>query len=241
MRIQLAVLAGIALTASFASGATIVLSPSNGTVVDDVELLYVASPWTTNNASDGNFVGSDLGGLLGYANLFTDVPLTNGGNPIVIDSATLTITSNMNGAANTPVKVYRTTSEWLMLSAGLNEANVNGHYRNIAGALEWANNPGWNQTHGLADYDAASVSTGTILLGEYNEVTTFDVTNAVSSLFASGVNQGFFVTAPGYIRAKESGMGPEMTINYHYVPEPGSLSLVVVGGLGLLSRRRHRA
>lgn len=231
---------GVIFLATRSYAATIVLSPAT-TTVDDVELNYQTSPWTTSTGTDGNFSGGAPGGLLGYRDLFTLIPVTSGGNPIAIDSATLRITSNFNNTA-TNVSVFRVTTPWLTDVAGQNQLHVNSHFRNIAGGLEWTTNLGWNQTFGASDYDAASASVGTVLLGEYNEVTTFDVTNAVSSLFASGVNQGFVVVGnnSGYIRAQESGMGPELSISYHYVPEPASAAVIALTG-GLITLRRRRA
>lgn len=216
-----------------AAGAVIVVDKTS--IIDDASFDY---PYSSNFGNDGNLSGSNGWGLLGFKDLFTLLPPTSNGDEIVIDNATLKLYGS--GGANTTVKIYRMTSQWMILPAGQSEANVSASLRDIAGGGHWAAyvTPTYFN-FGSGDYDTVSFFQGN-LSSTYNGSADLNITSLLSALYDSGVNQGFAITAGCYVRSSESaGREPVLTIDYHYqaVPEPAALSLLALGGLALRRRR----
>ncbi len=212
----------LAITATFnASTAT----------VDDA---WVDTDTPNNNyGAVANLVDNPNGyhpGVVGYKDMFTTAPATSAGQSIVIDVATMTLTSSGPGW----LKIYRMTSNWMVKPAGQSQTNVTGNKRDVAGGQSWAAGQ-----FGPADYDTAAFVASTTP-GGYNATTTYDVTSLVAAIYQTGNNYGFAVNAQGgYIRASEFGNStPSLAITYHYTPEPATLSLLAVTGLAMLRRKR---
>ncbi len=219
-------LVAICVLACSAGASQAVLNPST-TTVDDAGFGY---PYNLNYGSESSMSGNCL---LGYQNMFTMVPPTSAGQSIVIDSASLKLYASIDAT----VDVYRVITPWLSLTpAGQAQFNVGGTYRDMANQLKWTNDPGSSLCFGASDYSASDHAVG-MTSPEYNGSAVFDVTPVVAGIFASGVNEGMMLYSTAYIRTQESGMAEELTINYHYTPEPATMSLLVLGGLGLLRRR----
>ena len=205
----------------------IVLSTAT-TTLDDNSFDY---PFQNNFGGEPNMAGDPRGGLLGYHDMFT---LLNPAN-IVIDSASLRVYSNADGQY---ITLSRVTTPWLSLKpAGQAQYNVTGVYSDAANQIGWLSDPGANYAYGASDYTTVGATTMALNAG-YNASTDCDVTAIVSAMYATGVNEGFFVQATGgYIRSSEY-LGAELTINYHSTPEPATLSLLALGVLGMLRRRK---
>jgi hypothetical protein len=217
----------LAATGPAAAG-VIVLSPST-TTLDDNGFEY---PFQYNYGGDGNMADGARGGVLGYRDMFTLLDPAN----IAIDSASLRVYSNTTGESLT---VSRITTPWLSLKpAGQAQFNVTGAYSDMANEVTWLTAPGENYAFGASDYTTVGATT-TALNDGYNASTDCDVTAMVAAMFATGVNEGFFVQLQnsGYVRSSEY-LGAELTINYHSIPEPATMSLLALGGLAMLRRRK---
>jgi hypothetical protein len=222
-----------ALTASWAGTAIAASATLNaGTTTVDDAWVDTDTP-NTNYGTGANLVDNPNGfhpGVVGYKSMFALVPATSGGQSIVIDSATITVTTSGPGW----IKIYRMTSDWMVKAAGLSQLNVTGNRRDLAGGLSWAAGQ-----FGAADYDTVSFLTSTTP-SAYNAQSTYNVTALVSGMYQLGVNDGFAInTSGGYLRASEFGNStPSLVVNYHYTPEPATLSLLAVAGLAMLKRRK---
>ncbi len=189
-----------------AAAATLTLSAAT-TTVDDA--------WVTTDVPDANYGGTGSiienpngyhPGLLGYKDMFTMLPPGGG---IVIDSASMTLCS----ASAQWIKIYRTTSDWLVKPAGQNQYNVTAAHRDVAGGLAWAAG-----RFGVNDYDTVDYLSGSTSAG-YNSLTNFDVTRLVSKMYSVGQNYGFAINSLSYIRSQEASAAngtPKLVISYHY-------------------------
>lgn len=198
--------------------------------------------WIAKNKVDG----TGRFGLIGWKDLFTLVPPTSGGFPIVIDNALLTLA----GAGGTNVVgdagIVRMTTQWLLNAAGTNESNVHYEESDDADNVPWASGD-LSTSDWTWDDEVIFSYTGKSWIDVY----VVEITALMQALYDNGVNAGFGVHgAMGssddfkYASSEHGSKAhPALDMEYHYIPEPGTMLLVgtaVLGVLGYLRRRRMR-
>ncbi len=187
--------------------------------------------------------------LLGVRDMFSLVPPTSGGQTIVIDSATLGLRGMLSSYLVDIGTIYRMTTPWLVGTAGTNQTNVDSVYSDIATSTTWANGTiiseaDWTQTNAV-DFNYPQ---------SWGASFTIDITQLMQDIYDSGVNAGFAInvankTTGHNLRVGTSEQGgdfgssyePTIDMEYHYIPEPATMSLLAIGGIGMLIRRKRRA
>ncbi len=192
------------------------------------------------NSTELDFWGTTKVSLIAIKEMISIIEAAAGG-AVTINSATLTLV-HASGTAENPVTVDRITTDWLADAAGSNENDTERAYADSDTTTTWA---------GAGDFDAANDLAGTPITSQtwnkgYRGRNDFDVTALVQTMFTSGVNYGFamYTTDNTRIRAFSSettgNKMPSLTIEYTPVPEPATMGMLLVGGLGVLARRRRR-
>ena len=227
-------------------------------VFDDVEMSF--SQWNHSTDWTGTIMDVAIGderasgatGLIGIADLFTILPLTSGGNPILIHDAEMTVRTDVSSGINGTVEINRVLTDWLVTTAGSNQSNVNSDASDDANGVEWASDPDetasqdWPSSWGSDDYDANGVSK-TWDAG-WSITNTFDISQLVKDTFESATNYGFVIrmTAAGdndggngngitnnvSVMTSESGYPPILEITYSYGEPTQMYTLTVVSGNG---------
>jgi len=211
-----------------------------GTSLDDVNLesYYLACQYDGNG--DPNVVS-----LLGWKDMFTALPDLTSSAQIV--SATLRLCQR-GPAGNEVFDICRVTSQWLVQTPGDNETTITGVRR-----LPGGENPYWaaGETVGFSSADYTTTNKASLALTEYNynKPVFTDVTALVKDMKDEG-NQGFVIiqTAgswdPWFQGDEQTQLGDDgyyakPTLYITYVPEPATMSLLAIGGLGVLLRRKR--
>jgi hypothetical protein len=199
---------------------------------DDTYLSYLPSGTRDNNygtASTLNLLhqgnGMKYQALFGWTDLFTLVPPTSGGQPIVIDSAVIRLKNHNNNVSVGPgaCTIYRVTTPWLLSAAGSNETNVSWNERDMAGDLTWA--AGGFDTADFTTVNAVGFTYPSYDMGAFMML---PVAALLQDLYDSGTNAGFVIrpdtpnALPGGINSSESDdygwypNGPALLMEYHY-------------------------
>jgi hypothetical protein len=198
--------------------------------------------------------------LIAVKDMFSLVPATSSGNPIQINSAALYLASGTTTMpSNYTIDVRRVLTDWLANAAGNNETRVSGAQRNgdvsnpVVNGQPWVSAGGNFGTSDRTDTNAAlGVPFVTATYGTYVGV---DITEMMKDMYTSNTNFGFAVSTSivqnDFVNFRSSEdtllpatfetFRPVLMIDYTYIPEPGSLSLLALGGLVLIRRRRVTA
>lgn len=204
------------------------------------ESYYLAAQYDGNG--DPNLVS-----LLGWKDMFTALPDLTSSAQIV--SATLRLCQRgPNG--DEVFDICRVTSQWLVQTPGDNESTITGVRR-----LPGGENPFWAAGEaagfGSGDYTTTNKATLTLTEYNYNKPVFTDVTAIVKDMMnESGGNQGFVIiqTAgswdPWFQGDEQTQMGDDgyyakPTLYITYVPEPATMALLAIGGIGVLLRRKR--
>lgn len=246
------------------SGFTFNSTPVTQATFDDTYLQTGGSGSTLDdnfgNKSSMN-IRTTSSGLVNYAilavkDLFTIVPASSGGNGIILNSATLYLASSgsSQGTGYT-INVRRITTDWLANPAGDNDTRASGNHRNATTlGANLIDGPGWASTnYGSSDYTATNAALGVDFANStYGAYKPIDVTNMVKDMYTLGVNYGFSISTAivqddnAIIRSSEDTLlvgthetfRPVLALDYSYVPEPASMTLLCLAG-GLMLRRRR--
>lgn len=194
-------------------------------------------------------------GALAVKDLFSIVPTTSGGNAIEITSATLHLAAGGAYGART-LNVTPIKTDWLANAAGNNERRFSALRRN---GVNLGNTAADDQTwasgaFGSADLDTTVTGSGTFFSTTYGQFSSFDITAAVTKMYATGINYGFLIalsvsTDTGFYNIRSSNdtldapsgdtFRPVLEITYTYVPEPATIGIAGLAAAGLLGRRRR--
>ena len=201
----------------------------------------------------GNEDTSGSVGLLGFADMLTRLPKTSGGDEIQINSATLTLTTDVASGIHGTIALRRVLTDWLLTTAGSNESNVHSDASDVSGSVEWATDPdssvgtynsGWSW--GSSDYASSGVNVASWNAG-WNATNQINVTSLIEDMYNANANNGFVIrmTAAGddvggngitdsiKVLTSESTKGPMLVIDYQYVAVgPTTYTLDVVNGTG---------
>jgi len=170
--------------------------------------------------------------LLAIKDLFTELPLTSGGQAITVHEATLRII-RYQGSTDTIISVNRVTTNWLPDTAGSNEDDVSGENAEASEPTSWASGD-----FSSSDYDTSETATETFS-NDYNGLTEIDVTELVEDIYDAEVNYGLVLQCEddkyAVGRASEHSSSPRLEIVYSYGsggPPPPTYTLTVNNGTG---------
>ncbi|RPI60189.1 MAG: DNRLRE domain-containing protein, partial [Planctomycetaceae bacterium] len=169
--------------------------------------------------------------LLAVKDLFTLLPQTSGSDVLSISSAKLHLFRYNSGSSSDTIYVDRTTSNWLLDSAGSSEADVTFLHRDKSADLHWA---------GGSDFSSADYTTtnevSSAWVDNYNQEKVLDITSLMQDIYSTSTNYGFTIRtdASGGIslRSAENTLSyrPVLEITYDYVPT--GYTLTVNSGTG---------
>ncbi len=192
-------------------------------------------------------INPDRVAIMGWTDLFTLVPATSGGLDIQIDSATLTLRESTSGSTYITYLV-RVTTPWLVGAAGTNEMNTDDTRSDRGAGTTWASGD-WSS----ADYTTTNQVAFTPA-GVKGTVHVLDITALMRDIYDNDFNAGFafIVPSPGSgvlnLYSSEANYDggrldyrPALDMEYQYIPEPATMSLLAIGGIGMLIRRKRRA
>jgi hypothetical protein len=243
---MLSVVLVVACVAVSASAGTVTFTHESGNWSDRaLEIQHGLAP-----PADGTdfycYVGGDgeptRANVIAFDDLFTLLPASSDGDDIQITNATLSLTTKFSSGTGTAAYVSRITTPWL--TAGVTEATVTG-------ASGWATGVQYGGSIGdkfYPDKDTDSANRASVTWnGTYNTAQDFDITDILQDLYDSGLNDGFAFYAEGVGNggiAAESSEGsttsrPRLIVEYEYVPEPATMGLLLMGGIGVLARKRR--
>ncbi len=194
--------------------------------------------------------------LIAVKDMFSIVPATSGGDSIQINSATLYLASGTTTMpANYTIDVRRVLTDWLANPAGNNDTRVSAAQRNgdvsnpVVNGQPWAGGGNFGASDRTNTNAALGVPFVTPTYGTYVGV---DITEMMKDMYTLGENYGFAVSTSFVqndfvnFRASEDTLlpatfetfRPVLMIDYTYIPEPGSVALLAMGGVLVLARRR---
>ena len=190
-------------------------------------------------------IDNDRWSLIAFTNLFDVLPSVNqDGLTLQIDSATLTGATRFHGGSPV-VQVHRATTNWLLKDPGDNATTVTGNHIDPDAEITWADG-----AFSDADYTAENMASLHLPSDPgWHAPVDFDVTALVRDMYEAGENLGFVMTnepEAGFYGIRSSrhgteGVRPTLSIEYSYIPEPASVTLLGAGlGLMLVRRRRTR-
>jgi len=182
---------------------------------DDTYIVYNPADDTThgNQDYDGIQCSSSKVTLIAIKDMFTELPISSGGQSIQIQSATLHLFRYNSGSSSNIVSIYPITTNWLPDPAGSNENDVSGMHAEKSSTTDWASGD-WSSS----DYDGSVCDTGNWVDG-YNEKCELDITDVIAEIYSDGTNYGMVLYADGTIngRASEhSTYRPTLEITYTY-------------------------
>jgi hypothetical protein len=206
-----------------------------------------------DSVSDNNYGAS--GWLQGYYELSTgktrnvliDFDLPNDLAGSTVNTATLKVQGRYV-TVGTTVGVSRMTQSWLE-GTGNNTASDDGAtWNTYDGTTAWPGTNGTPVTNSVSDGDpnyTATVGTGYNTAGPIYDL---DVTNIVAAWAGGATNNGLMIQVVNPSVENENfslwasddtgGTAPQLVIDYT-IPEPMTMSLLGLGGLGVLLRRRR--
>lgn len=223
---------------------------------DTFTLLPVADTSLMQNDPTKNFGGNTnlhagFRRLGGEARGLIQFDLTGLPTNAVINSASLTLTviKTPDGAVNSTFELHRVLQSWgggdnVGTLADTGEATWNERMASLAG---------WTEPGGLIGTDFAATISGSLSMntnGAYTFLSASDdhlLTDVQDWYAHPGLNYGWMFMStnaePTSIRSfasLENGTDmPFLTVDFTVVPEPGTVSVLVLGGLGLWWLRRR--
>jgi len=189
-----------------------VLDPADSTARGTEQLLgIVDGPVTGEQEYD------ERATLIGVKDLFTELPLTSGGEDIIINNARLII-YRYQGPLATPFDIARVTTNWLPDDAGSNENDCSALFSENSTYTDWAN---FLTGFGPNDYDGDNALSVEIQDGGYNAQQMYDITSLVQSIYSEGVNYGLaLIGEPGHVSPDPEYYGINFRSSEYSVSEP---------------------
>jgi len=178
---------------------------------------------------DGTYANQEThehASLICMKDLFTQLPGSSGGVPIMINSAFLSL-YRYNGPKDTPFTIARVLTDWVVDDAGTNEQDCSGWYCENSTYTVWAGFTAF----GPLDYDGDGALQAYIQKDTENSEQKYDITPLIRDIYACGYNCGlgligapdFVSTDPEYegisLRTSEYeqvGARPSFQIDYQY-------------------------
>ena len=192
---------------------------------DGVDGLANAPDYYSAMASDPAFY------VIGVKDMMSYLPA----DPNDIVSVTLTLVQMWGD--NDYLDCYRITTPWMTDAAGASEFNTNWYYADIANTTTWSAGD-----FSTADYTTADGAHADFDESVYADPYDYDVTAQVLAMYTDGNNGWVAFSEPDlsvntYSEDTDIHKRPYVTIEY--VPEPATIGLLAIGGIGALIRRKR--